>query len=134
MNMAQNNKLVLLKVALVLFIVITFVYGIGYLFFPQSLISMSGSEPVPSGWLRWPGGVLLSLTIGAILVFQKPEKQSAMIITFALGTLFTGLALVYNLFFSMVGSLSFTLIPTILLFVSSALLWWAWYKARDILK
>jgi hypothetical protein len=132
--MAQNNKLTLLKVALIVFAVLTFVYGIGYSFFPQSLVKMAGGNPIPSGWLRWSGGVLISLAIGAILVFRNLKNQESLVITFALGTLFSGLALLYNLIFELIGETSFTLIPLIVTLISSALLWWGWFYAREVLR
>jgi hypothetical protein len=132
--MAQNNESIVLKVSLIVFTVLTLVYGIGYLFFPQTLVDLSGGGSVPSGWLRWSGGVLISLGIGAILVFRNLEKQDTLVITFALGTLFSGLALLYNLFFAISGNTWFTALPAIITLISSALLWWGRFQARDILK
>jgi hypothetical protein len=132
--MAQYKKLTLLKVSIIVFALLTLVYGIGYLFFPLSLVKMSGGEPIPTGWLRWSGGVLLSLTIGSILVYRNLKNQESLVITFALGTLFSGLALLYNLLFEITGNIWFTIIPIIFTLISSALLWWGWYQAKDILK
>jgi hypothetical protein len=132
--MTQNNKLTLLKVALIVFAVLTFVYGIGYLFFPQPLVKMAGDNPVSPGWLRWSGGVLLSLTVGAILVLRNIKNQEPIIITFALGTLFSGLALLYDLIFELVGNTWFSTVPAIVTLISSALLWWGWYQNREVLK
>ena len=132
--MAQNNKLTLLKISIIVFAVLTFVYGISYLFFPQSLVKMAGGNPIPSGWLHWSGGVLLSLAIGAILVFRDIKNQETLVITFALGTLFSALALFYSLFFEPLGNTWFTLVPAIVTLISSALLWWGWYQTREVLK
>jgi hypothetical protein len=132
--MAQNKNSIVLKVSLIVYAVLTLVYGIGYLFFPQKLVELSGGEPIPSGWLRWSGGVLIALGIGAILAFRDLEKQDTLVITFAMGTLFSGLVLLYNLFFEISGDTWFTALPAIIALISSSLLWWAWFQARGILK
>ena len=132
--MALSSKLIVLKVSLIVFAVLTLVYGIGYLFFPQSLVDLSGGGEVASGWLRWAGGVLISLGIGAILAFRNPERQDFLIITFALGTLLSGLALLYNWIFEFIGNTWFAALPAIVVLVNSALLWWARFQAKDILQ
>ena len=128
--MAQNNKSLVLKVSLILYSVLTIVYGIGYLFFPQTLIDISGGEPCSYGWLRWSGGVLISLGIGAILAFRDLEKQSTLVLTFALATLLCGLALIYSLVFDLTGSTWFAALPATITLINSALLWWAWFLYR----
>lgn len=132
--MLQNKKSTLLKVSLIVFVVITLVYGIGNLIFPQFLVKLQGGEEVASGWLRWSGGVLLSLCIGAILTYRNPKNQDVLILTFALVTLFAGLALLYSLIFELDGCVWFKVIPIIVTLLSSALLWWARHQNKDILK
>jgi uncharacterized protein YjeT (DUF2065 family) len=132
--MAQNNNSLVLKVSLIVFSVLTLVYGIGYLFFPQSLVDLAGSGECSSGWLRWSGGVLISLGVGAILTFRHPEHQNVIVLTFALGTLLSGLSLFYNLLFEISGSTWFTALPAIVSLLNSALLWWGWFQAKDVLK
>ena len=66
--MPQNdaaNPLKPLKVVLVIYAIVSLVYGFGFLFTPGMLVSMAGGEPVDFAWLRWPGGVLIALGIGA---------------------------------------------------------------------
>ena len=128
--MAQNNKSLVLKVSLILFSVLNIVYGIGYLFFPQTLIDISGGEPCAYGWLRWSGGGLIALGIGAILAFRDLEKQRTLVLTFALGTLLCGLALIYSLVFDLTGSTWFAALPATITLINSALLWWAWFLYR----
>ena len=131
--MAQNKNSQLLKVSLIIFAIVSLVYGIGYVFFPQFLVNMSGSEPVPSSWLRWPGGILISLGIGAILVYRNPAKQDPFVTTIALGTLFTGLALLYALIFEMSGQAWFTVLPMIIVLIVSGLLWYSRQQAKELL-
>ncbi len=83
--MPQNdgaNPLKPLKVVLVIYAIVSLVYGLGFLFTPGMLVSMAGGEPVDFAWLRWPGGVLIALGIGALLVFrmQRPEPISQSLI------------------------------------------------------
>ena len=79
-------------------------------------------------------GNLVALGIGAILVYNDLEKQNTLIITFALGMLLTGLALLYSLFFDSIAKTWFAAIPAIVSLISSALLWYARSQAKHILK
>ncbi len=131
--MAQNGNTQMLKISLLLYAIVSLVYGIGYAFFPDLLVNMSGGEPVEPGWLRWSGGVLISLGIGAILVYRNPAKQDPFVTTIALGTLLTGLALLYTLIFEMATNVWFTLFPIIIVFILSGLLWYSKTQAKDLL-
>ena len=132
--MTENKNQLLLKISLIIFIVVTLVYGLCYFFIPGEMVKLSGGEPVFHGWLRWSGGVLIALGVGAILVLRKPEKQDPFIIAIALGCLLTGLALIYAWITPEEGtSVWFTAVPAILTLIISALLWWSRYQARDIL-
>ncbi len=131
--MTKNENLLLLKIILVIFTVVALVYGLCYFIIPDALVKLSGSEPVFHGWLRWSGGVLIALGVGTIMVFRKPEKQDPFVVTIALGSLLTGLALVYAWITAEEGAIWFTALPAILILVISALLWWSRYQARDIL-
>lgn len=131
--MTQNNNTTILKISLIVFAIISLVYGICYVFIPQTLVGLSGSEAVPSAWLRWSGGILVALGIGSILVYQNPSKQGPFITTIALGSLFTGLALLYALIFEMAGNAMFTVVPMILTLAVSGLLWVSRTQAKQIL-
>jgi hypothetical protein len=131
--MTQNNNTKLLKISLISFAIVSLVYGICYVFIPQYLVDLSGSEAVPSSWLRWSGGILVSLGIGAVLVYRNPAKQDPFVITIALGTLFTGLALLYALIFEMSGDTWFTVLPIVITLMLSALLWWSREQSKNIL-
>ena len=131
--MAQSKNTKLLSVALIIYIVIVLVYGVLYLLAPQILVEAQGGEPVASGWLRWSGGVLIALGVGAIMVYRNPLKQDAFVVAIALGTLLAGLALLYSLFFEMTGDAWFTALPVIILLANSVLLWLGRMQAKDIL-
>ena len=133
--MEENKNYLLLKTALLIYAVVCLVYGIGYLIFPGFLVKLSGGEPIYYGWLRWSGGALIALGIGAIMVFQKPKNQGIFVTTIALGTLLAGLALVYGWIQSEEGAnIWFTALPAIVLLVLSGLLWWSRQQAKDLLK
>ena len=131
--MAQNKDTKLLNVALITYIVIVIVYGVFFLLFPQLLVEASGGGAVSSSWLRWPGGVLISLGVGGVMVYRNPIKQDALVVTMALGTLFSGLALLYALFFETKGDIWFTVLPMIILLTSSVLLWLGRNQAKKTL-
>ena len=134
--MTQNKSLTLFKAALIMFAIVTIVYGLCYVLIPQVLVEMSGGDPVHPSWLRWPGCVLITLGIGAIMVFRNPAKQDIFVMVIALGTLLSGLALLYTLIFEMQpeNAVWFTAMPIIILLVTSALLWWGRQQAKEILK
>ena len=133
--MAPNSNTKLLKVALVLFILIALFYGFIYLFFPQLNVEASGGDPVPSGWLRWMGGIIFALGICGIMVLRKPRHQGIFVTSLALGSLISGLALLYSAFFEPegIGNLSHTYIPGIVQLVLSVLLWLGLVQSKSIL-
>lgn len=133
--MASETKLNLLKVTLIIFALIAFVYGFIYLFFPQVDVKASGGDPVPSGWLRWFGGILLALGVGAIMIIRNPKKQGIFVTTIALGTLLCGLALLYSGLFEAegIGNVWHTLIPGIINVLLSILIWISIKQSKEIL-
>ena len=128
--MTEKKKSKMLDMLLIIYAIIALVYGIGYLLFPAALVELSGGEPIPSSWLRWTGGVLIALGVGAVYAYRAPVREEAYILTISLGTCFTGLTLLYSWIFEMTGSTWFTLSPAILMLVISALLWWDWFKSK----
>lgn len=132
--MAKGNNVTLLKVVLVIFAVVSIIYGIGYLIVPGKMITLSGANPVDFEWLRWPGGVIIALGIGALLIVRKPEKQNIFVFICALSTLLAGLGKLYCLIMKEYsGSIMFIIMPTVLLLVISGLLWWGRERAKGIL-
>lgn len=132
--MADNKNVGFLKIVLMIFAVISIVYGIGYFFAPSFLVKLSGDTPVFHGWLRWSGGVLMALGTGAILVYLNPQSQGIFITTMALGCLLIGVALLWAWITIKEGSKPwFTALPTILSFGLAILLWWGRTKAKEIL-
>jgi uncharacterized membrane protein HdeD (DUF308 family) len=132
--MTKNGNFKLLKIALAIFALVVIVYGISQVFLTQGYMEMTGSEPVHPSWLRWPGGVLIALGIGAILVFRNPAGQDIFVLSIALGSLFAGLILMYTLLFEMVGQDNtwFTAMPSIINLCLSALLLWGRQRAKEI--
>ncbi len=132
--MSQSNNITLLKVALVILAIVTIIYGIGFLIFPGTMVTLFGSNPVDFGFLRWPGGVLIPLGISALLVFRKPEKQGIFVFMSALSTLLAGLGLLCSWIMKEYSGPTMSIaVPTILLLVISGLLWWGRQKAKAIL-
>ena len=132
--MVENKNAGLLKIVLIIFAVVSLVYGIGYFFAPGFLVNLSGDTPVFHGWLRWSGGVLIALGIGAILVYLNPQNQGIFVTTMALGSLLIGIALLWAWITIQEGAKPwFTALPTIIAFVLAILLWWSRIKAKDIL-
>ena len=130
--MTENKNLSLLKFALGFFAITTIVYGIGLVFFTERLVEMSGTAPIEPSWIIWAGAALAGLGIGAVLALRNPGNQDGFVIAIGLQTLFTGLALLYQLLFDWNPEhvVSFTAVPCAINLVGSALLWLGRAKAR----
>ncbi len=132
--MAEHNNVTLLKVMLMINAIFTIIYGIVMFFVPGLLVSFSGGNPVELLSLRWPGGVLIALGIGNFMVSRKPEKQGIWVLISALGTLLTGLAILYSWIMKEgSGSAVSIAMPAICNLVISILLWLGRQRAKDIL-
>ena len=132
--MAQDDNVKILKFTLIIFAVISLVYGFGFLFVHGLLVKLSEGTPVDFGWLRWSGGVLLALGIGCLMVSSKPEKQGIFVTSMALATLFSGLGMLYSwTMHEYSGTTLFKALPTCLLLAISCLFWWGRGKAKGIL-
>ena len=132
--MAQTNDVKLLGVALVILAIVSIIYGIGLLIVPGALVAISGGYSVEFGWLRWSGGIIIALGVGALMVFRTPEKQGIFVFTSALSTLLAGLGLLFSwIMKEYSGSAMFIAVPTVLLLVISGLLWWGRQRAKGIL-
>jgi hypothetical protein len=132
--MEQQKGSILLKFTLIIFAVMAVVYGIGYLFFTDFLVELSGSEPVDASWLRWAGATISALGIGAIFIFMNPSKQGAFVLTLMLGNLFTGLAMLYTWIFELATTTWFTAVPTLLLLLVACLFYISWLQNKELLK
>jgi hypothetical protein len=132
--MTDDNDAKFLKVALIIYAVVCIVYGIGYLFAPNYLVGLSGGEPVFHGWLRWSGGILIALGIGAILVYLKPKNQGIFVTTIAMGCSLAGLALLWAWITVEEGAnVWFTAMPAIIVLALAILFWWSRQKALKTL-
>ena len=132
--MAQNDDVKVLKITLITFAVIVFVWGFGFLFVPGILFKLIGGNPVEFGWLRWSGGVIIALGIGALMVSSKPEKQGIFVTSMALVTLFTGLGMLYSWIMQEFSAATwFVALSTCFALALSGLFWWGRGQAKGIL-
>ena len=132
--MAEKSNSGILKIALLIYAVVCIIYGLGFFIVPDSLVELSGGEPVFHGWLRWSGGVIIAFGIGAILTYLKPKGQGIFVTTIAIGALLAGVAMLWALISIEEGAnVWFTALPCIVLLALSGLLWWSRQKAKSIL-
>lgn len=132
--MAEKNNTGFLKIVLIIYAIVCLVYGLAYFFVPDSLVNMSGGDPVYHGWLRWSGGILIALGIGSILVLINPKGQGIFVTTMAIGCLLAGLALLLA-WITITEEVNtwFTALPTIIVLGLAVLLGWSRQQAKDIL-
>ena len=128
----MTKNLQLLKITFVIFGVVALVYGVLFLLFPDVMVNASGSEPVPPGWLRWSGGILIALGIGSLSALKNPSKQETFVLALALATLLCGLALLYALLFESATEAWFTIIPVVINLVVSILFWIGWNQLKTV--
>ncbi len=132
--MAQNDDVKVLKFALMIAAIVSLVYGLCYLLVPSILVKLSGGNLVEASWLRWSGGVIIAWAIGTLMVYSKPEKQNIFVTSVAVAHLLSGLGLLYSwIMQEYSGATWFIAIPTCILFVLSALLFWGRGQAKGIL-
>ncbi len=132
--MAQNDDVKVLKFALMIAAIVSLVYGLCYLLIPSTLVKLSGGNLVEASWLRWSGGVIIAWAIGALMVYSNPEKQNIFVTYLALAHLLSGLGLLYSwIMQEYSGATWFIAIPTCLILILSALLFWGRNKAKGIL-
>ena len=135
MTAQLNKNTQLLKISLVLLAVISIGYGIIYLLFPQVEVNASGAEPIPLGWIRWFGGILIPIGIAAIMAFRNPEKQGIFVTMLTYGNLLVGLALLYSVIFEPegIGNMLNTVIPAVIHLLLFTLFWISLKQAKAIL-
>jgi hypothetical protein len=132
--MAQNDDVKVLKFALMIAAIVSLVYGLCYLLVPSTLVKLSGGNLVEAGWLRWSGGVIIAWAIGALMVYSNPEKQNIFVTYLAFAHLLSGLGLLYSwIMQEYSGATWFIAIPTCLILILSALLFWGRNKAKGTL-
>ena len=131
----SEKKNLLLKISLVLIALITLVYGVIYLFFPEVEIKATGAEPINPGWIRWFGGILLALGICSIMIFRNPVKQGIFVTSIAIGTAIVGLTLFYSVIFETENNAHMlnALIPAIVNSIISILFWISLRQSKEIL-
>ncbi len=130
-----EKKNQLLKITLVISAIVTLGYGVIYLFFPEFQIKMGGGEPIPAGWIRWFGGLMIPLGIGCIMMYRNPVKQGIFVTTLCIGSLLVGLASFYELIFQWDSAynLMTTLLPGIVLTIISILFYISLRQSKEIL-
>ncbi|MEE8435388.1 MAG: hypothetical protein V3S64_11420 [bacterium] len=132
--MAQQNVSIVLKIALIIAVIELGIYGLVLFFIPAQFVEFIKSNPVEAVNLRWPGGILIALAVGAILVLRKPAGQGSLVLTLTLGYLLAGLAMVYSWTAKEYSADTVQLaVPAILNLVVTVLLFLGWQTSRDTL-
>lgn len=132
--MAQKTDAKMLKVVLVIYAVVVLVYGLCFLFIPGVLADMAEGDPVDFGWLRWPGGILIALGIGALRVMRNPAKQGVFVTTIASACSLAGLGMLYSWIAQEHSGVTwFIACPSIIVLILAVLLWWSRLQAKKVL-
>ncbi len=131
----MNRGSRLLKVALWVVLIDTLAFGAVIFFAPKFLVETLGDAPgFEYWWLRWAGGALLTLTLGAALVIRKPQGQGAMVIILASSGVLIGIPLLWSwLAGEYDGAAWFLALTLVATFPVSALEWYAYSQNRELL-
>jgi len=134
--MSQDNGLKRLKVVLAMFFVSYLFYGISFLVFPGMVYAMShAAEPLSLSWIRWSGGTLIALGVGAIQAFRNPTRQAGFVTVAMISALLIGLGLLYSrMFDNSTGTFAFHMTPCFINLGLFFLLVWARQGAKETLK
>ncbi len=133
--MSQDNGLKRLKIVLALFFVSYLFYGVSFLLVPSIVYGMShAAEPLSLSWIRWSGGTLIALGVGAIQAFRNPARQSGFVTVATISALLVGLGLLYSrLFDNSTATFAFHMTPCFINLGLSVLLVWARQGAKETL-
>ncbi len=132
--MSQNEGLKKLKAGLAFSIIVHIFYGIGFFIMPGLLRDMAGGTPVELGWIRWAGGMMLSLAVGGIQAYRNPAHQSSMVTTLIVAPLLIGLGLLYPLLFETYSVHTwFIAVPCAVAFAVLLVMLWARSGAKEII-
>jgi len=125
----------LLQVALWVYLVDALAFGAVIFFAPAFTVETLGDAPgFDYWWVRWAGGLLLALALGAALMIRKPRGQGTMVIVFATALFLVGVGLFWSWLAGQYdGAAWFLALTLVATFPVSALLWYAYSQNREVL-
>jgi hypothetical protein len=112
------------------------IYGLGFFLAPKVLFSMSQDPGFPAhpGWVRWAGGTLIALAVGAWIASNDPAKQRPLVIALAIGNGLLAISQLYSILFGdYQGVAWFAWTPAILAAGLALATLWLLNKYRSIL-
>ncbi len=134
--MSNEKGIAQLKFVLAVYSIAHLFYGVSFLIAPGFIVGISGStDPVGLSWIRWSGGPLFALAVGAIQAYQKPQGKGIFMTVASVSALLVGLSLLYSRLFDHSTSAAwFHWTPCIINLALFALLMWARQGAKEILE
>ncbi len=134
--MAQDNRTEKLKVVMALFFVSYLIYGVSFLLVPGMVYALSHSaEPLGLSWIRWSGGALVALGIGAVQTYRDPVRYGGFVMVAMISSLLVGFGLLYSrLFDNSTATFAFHMTPCFINLGLFVLLVWARQDAKEIVK
>jgi hypothetical protein len=94
MSAQSSSANPMVRVILWIYLVDNLAFGLVALLLPAFLVETLGAEPpFHYYWLRWAGGVLVAVAIGAWLAQRKPERERTYITFGAAASLLAGVGL-----------------------------------------
>ncbi|UCH46458.1 MAG: hypothetical protein JSU95_10000 [Betaproteobacteria bacterium] len=131
----MTDSPMMLKVGLILTIVIDLVYGVMFLLAPTFYFALAGSDPFDAGLLRWSGGVLIALGVGAFQVLKAPARQRIFVDTLLLSYLLAALAHTYGFFMEQyTGQIWVLGMPMVGVWITTIVLFLGRNQARELLQ
>ncbi len=130
-----------LNIALIAYIAITAAYGLPMLLWPTFLYDTVGGASrnglVGLVTTRWAGGVLIGLAIGALFVLARPRGQRTFVTMISIHTALAAAGIWISVANGEWGDAGidswFYLLSGVVVAALSAYLWFARFKAREVL-
>ena len=115
------------------------IFGLLLLFFPRFLLDTigGGADIFDRAFdlMRFSGGALVALAVGALLVLRKPAGQHTLVTVMAIEATLVAAAIITNIAIDDTPTdLWFELVVAIVSAALAAYLWWARIRARKLLQ
>ena len=125
----------ILRVALVIAAIELFIYGLLLFLIPGPFMDLVHARAGDLFLVRWPGGTLISLGVGAWLTFRAPSHRGLFVRVLTLGYGLTAIAMAWSWAAGQSSADTVQIaLPTVLNAVVCVLLFLGWRSSQSVLE